>query len=468
MNQFPKWASIISKKCAIVVLSFVLLSSTFAIVGQDNVQESQVENPEPKATPGWTAIPSEDPDDGKFLGVFGAGLQTLSGLRTVMYVGVPAGQTVFTIGVFDADVTAEWDYDLIQRGLTNFRIFKDPLKDGDTSKLLDNWTSEDGLNDAYMYRNYTTDNDAKAPSGNFFYRFEVDWDDPSMSTANLFKVASTGQLSMAKHQEFGIAGAPQNFTADPCVGQPGNTYDGAWSFTFYSPRDLDSVMFWDGDMDRAGDTNDTNTPDVDPDGSGPAIAEGKNEGRPQDNGPDNPYGSCAIVTPSVNYTIQDPDGKNYKNTNPSGNTEWELFQIEHNNASADYNTPDILPAGVWKLIIEGLDGHNGAYFNNSFEMLTTSDPPLPVSPPPEVNPEDNTKTVQPGVTVDYGHIIINKGLKDNFDLTAVSSNGWTTRIYQDNNRNGKADPGEPIIDETGELGRNQMIAIVVQVDVPLG
>lgn len=437
------------------------------MVGHDSVVESEGDDPEPLASPTYYAIPSEDVDDGKFLGVFGAGLSTLSGLRTVIFLGVPAGETGFTVGIFDADVTASWDYDERDRGVTSFRLYKDPLKSGDTSMLLDNWTSEDGIDDQYMNRTYSTDSAAQAPSGNFFYRLEVDWEDPSLVTANLFKVRSTGQLSLAKNVEFGFAGAPQNFSADPCVGQPGNTYDGAWNFSFYVPMELESVKFRDGDLDRAGDTDDANTPNVDPDGGGPAVAEGVNPGAPQDNGPLNPYGSCAIVTPSVNYTILDPDGIPYKDTNPSGNTEWENFIIEHNNASADFNTPDILPAGVWKLVLEGLDGHNGAYFNTSFEMYTTTDPPLPVNPPPKVHP-DNTKTVPPGVTVEYGHIVTNDGLTDNFDLTAVSSNGWTTRIYKDSNRNGRVDPGEPIIDETGNLGKNQLFFVVVQVDVPLG
>ncbi len=439
------------------------------MVGHENLQESQVENPEPLLSPTYFAIPSEDPDDGKFLGVFGSGMSTLGGLETIIYIGVPAGETSFEVGVFDADITHMWDYDVIERGQSNFTIYKDPLKDGDTSMLLDNWTSEDGIDDAYMNRTYFTDINARAPSGNFFYRLEVIWEDPTLINANLFKVRSTGQLSLAKNQEFGFAGGPQNLTSDPDVQTPGNSYDGAWDFYFYVPKALNEVEFRDGDADKYQDKDDWNTPNTDPDGGGPAIAEGANNGAPEDTGPieNHPYGNRTIIQPDVYYYITDPTGNVYNNSDPSGNTEWESFVIQYNGTNGDYNTSYPLAAGLWQMSVRALDGHNGDYYNTSFEMFTTPDPPLPVNPPPKVHP-DNTKTVPPGVTVEYGHIVTNDGLTDNFDLTAVSSNGWTTRIYKDSNRNGRVDPGEPIIDETGNLGKNQLFFVVVQVDVPLG
>ncbi len=465
MNPTPEWASTIYTKCAVSLIAIALLVSAFSMVGQDAVWEAPVENPRPMAT--YYAIPSEDPDDGKFLGVFGSGMSTLGGLETIIYIGVPSNQTSFELGIFDADITHMWDYDVIDRGVSNFALFKDPYKNGDTSMLLDNWTSEDGIDDQYLNMTYATDSAAQAPSGNYFYRLEVRWEDSTLITANLFKVRSTGQLSLAKNQEFGFAGAPQNMTSDPYVGQPGNDYDGAWDFFFYVPIAQQKVEFRDGDADRYLDQDDWNTPNVDPDGGGPAIAEGENNGAPEDNGPNNPYGNQTIIEPSVYYFIQDPAGNVYNNTDPSGNTEWEIFSVEYNGTSGDHNTSFMLPAGLWQFSVRGLDGHNGFYFNTSFEIFTNTDPPLPVSPPPLVV-SDQTKTVMPGDTVEYPHRITNRGLKDNFNLETTSSNGWTTRIYEDSNGNGKVDPGEPIVDETGELGPNQMYSIVVQLDVPLG
>jgi hypothetical protein len=469
MNLIPTWASTISRKCAVAILSFVLLTSVFSMVGHEDPREPQVENPEPLISPIYYAIPSEDPDDGKFLGVFGSGMSTLGGLETIIYIGVPSSETSFQVGIFDADITHMWDYDVIERGQSNFAIFKDPLKDGDTSMLLDSWTSEDGIDDQYLNKTYATDTNAQAPSGNFFYRLEVRWEDPTLINANLFKVRSTGQLSLAKDQEFGIAGAPQNLTSDPDVGKPGNDYDGAWDFYFYVPKEMEKVEFRDGDADRYLDRDDWNTPNTDPDGPGPAIAEGANNGAPEDNGPidDHPYGNRTIIQPSVYYYILDPSGNLYNDTDPSGNTEWEIFSVEYNGTNGDYNTTYMLPAGLWQFSIRGLDGHNGFYFNTSFEIFTTTDPPLPVSPPPKVQP-DRTKTVQPGTTAEYGHSIINQGVRANFDLSAVSSNSWTTRIYRDLNMNGRVDAVEPQIEETGEMSRDEIIGIVVQLDIPLG
>lgn len=467
MKLFPVRARGIFEKCAIAVLGCVLVMSAFSMIGQEDSRDGPIDNPRPNSSPSYYAIPSGDPDDGKFLGVFGAGLQTLSGLTTQIYIGVPSNESSFEVGIFDAEVTANWDYDTSGRGLTIYKIYKDPLKSGAVSMLLDNWTSEDGINDDFLNKNYTVDNDARAPSGNYFYRLEISWEDPSVTTANLFKVRSTGQLSLAKNQEFGFAGAPQNLTADPCVGEPGNTYDGAWDFYFYVPTKRGLVKFRDGDSDRYLDTDDFNTPNVDPDGAGPAIAEGVNNGQPQDTGPDNPYGTCAIIEPSVYYYVEDPAGNQYNNTNPAGNTEWENFIIEYNSTDADHNTSYVLPAGLWQLDIRALDGHNGDYFNTSFEIFTSPEPPLPVSPPPTIKPP-RTEAVEPGDTVDFGHLLTNRGVVDNFDLAAASSRGWTTRIYEDVNKNWKLDPGEPEIEETGLLGQNQFISIIIQLVVPLG
>lgn len=468
MNLFPIWARSTFAKCAPVILGFVLLASAFAMVGQKNLTIGSVGNPTPN-TASYYAIPSEDPDDGKFLGVFGAGMSTLGGLETIIYIGVPANQTSFELGIFDADITHMWDYDVIERGQSNFALFKDPLKDGDTSMLLDNWTSEDGIDDQYLNMTYATDTDARAPSGNFFYRLEVRWEDPTFISANLFKVRSTGQLSLAKNQEFGFAGAPQNLTSDPDVGKPGNSYDGAWDFYFYVPKERETVKFRDGDSDRYLDKDDFNTPNTDPDGAGPAQAEGANNGAPEDTGPieQHPYGNRTIIQPSVYYYITDPAGNEYNNTDPSGDTEWENFIIEYNSTNGDYNTTYMLSAGLWQLSVRALDGHNGDYFNTSFEIFTTTDPPLPLSPPPDVV-ADTTKVVQPDVTVPYPHMVTNRGLEDNFDLTAVSSNGWATRIYDDLDKDGQVDPGEPIIAETGQLAKGETKYIVVELDVPVG
>ncbi|UCD91763.1 MAG: PKD domain-containing protein [Methanobacteriota archaeon] len=466
MDLFPDWARSNYAKCATVFLGFVLLASGFAMVGQKGDVTNSLDNPVPNAA-SYYAIPSEDPDDGKFLGLFGINMSTISGLETIIYIGVPANQTSFEVGIFDADLSANWDY-ISTPGVANFSIYKDPLKNGDVSKFLDSWTSNDGINDAYINRSYLTDSDARAPSGNFFYRLEVKWESgPYIVSANLFKVRSTGQLSLAKNQEFGFVGAPQNINVDPCVGQPGNSYNGAWDFYFYVPKERTVVKFRDGDADRYQDNDDFNTPNVDPDGGGPAGPEGARNGAPEDTGPDNPYGTCAIIEPSVYYFVRDPAGNEYNNSDPSGDTEWENFVIEYNGTNADHNTTHMLPAGLWQLSIRALDAHNGDYYNTSFEIFTTTDPPLPVNPPPDVV-ADTTKVVQPDVTVAYPHTITNKGLADNFDLTAVSSNGWVTRIYDDLDADGQVDPGEPIISETGQMGPNQAKYIVVELDVPIG
>src|SRR5437879_3824430 len=183
--------------------------------------------PTPKFT--GTGLPSLDPDDAKFFGVAGTDLSTLAGVKIVLFIGVPAGSSTFSVGLFDGDVGGAWDF------LTtsfSYHIFKDPLKNGTTTKSLDIITSAQAKDDDWYDKSYSTDNDAKAPSGNYFYRMEAGWTSGTPSQAyNNFKVRTSGQLSVRAGQDFGFSAGPQNTGPgeDPWVGSgdpnPGDTND---------------------------------------------------------------------------------------------------------------------------------------------------------------------------------------------------------------------------------------------------
>jgi len=156
----------------------------------------------------YSALPSADPDDGKFFGIAGSGLSTLAGIRVVAHIGVPAGSTYFHIGVFDGDQGGLWDRD--GSDVTIYRLYKDPLKNGTTDHFVTSWLNLDCVDDDWYNRNFTTDSGAQAPSGNYFYRLEVDWRDgiPALMINN-FKIRTTGQISLAAGQWFGFDGGPQ-------------------------------------------------------------------------------------------------------------------------------------------------------------------------------------------------------------------------------------------------------------------
>jgi hypothetical protein len=420
----------------------------------------------------YSAMPSNDPDDGRFLAVAGTDLNTLAGMEIELFIGVPAGRTNFEVGVFDGDVGDNWD---LGSGDMGYWLYKDPLKNGG-STLKASWTSTGLANDDWTTQFFSTDTDAAAPSGNYFYRLVVGWSGSIPSLAlDEFKVRTDGQISVRDGQSVTFIGAPQVPPLDPCVGagdpNPGetndddaNSYGGFWDLYFYVPTNRDGITFRDGDVDRHGDTDDPNTPPGDPDGPGPAWSEAARPGAPPDGG--GGLGICFNVNPAVYFRVTDPDGNQYINNNPSANREWENFIIS-DAIDADVQVAYELSAGLWNYEIIGLDAHNTYFLDVEFELFSSPEPPLPISPPPILIPDHVVET-DPDMTLYFAHTLINIGQTDIFNLKAKSAVGWATKIYEDTNGNGVLDPGEPEVSSTPSMSQNSSYEIIVSVVVPPG
>ncbi|HYS70852.1 MAG TPA: hypothetical protein VEM95_00345, partial [Thermoplasmata archaeon] len=430
----------------------VLLASAFrgASTGSSVAPTSPPPGPSPRTT--YTALPSADPDDGKFLAVAGNNLGTLAGISIILYFGIPAGRSGFEIGIFDGDTGNHWDTRQ-SFPVLNYRLYKDPLKSGSTTNLVASYTSEQMVDDDWFTKTFSTDSGARAPSGNYFYRMDVNWANSQSTSFNNFKVRTDGQISLRAGQEWGFSAGPQDSSIDPCTGtgdpHPGdqndpdaNSYDGDWSWYFYVPTELASITFRDGDFDRADQGGQP------PDG-------------PSGNGP------CFDVPPSIYYSIVDPPANVYLNDHPSGNQVWRDFTIGPN-AGDDYVVNYPLEPGLWRLHVQGMDAHNTVFLRASREVYSNAEAPLTVNPKPDVAPDNEATTRTTGVTMEYGHNVTNRGGNDSFDLKATSAHGWTTRIYQDVNGNGRRDANESLITQTPTLGTNESYAIVVQIDVPTG
>ncbi|MEE9151510.1 MAG: PKD domain-containing protein [Thermoplasmata archaeon] len=427
----------------------------------------------------YSAFPDDDPDSGKFLGVAGSG--TLTNIPIICHIGVPAGETSFDLDIFDGDIGGHWDQHYDDLDFMDFTLYEDPYKDGTGTTIVTSWTHTNMVDDSWYLGTFSTTSGAQAPSGNYFYRLEIKWRNPGTSFSNnYFKIRTTGQISMAKGDKFAIMGAPlrvpfgnynqtppwEIYNLDPPVwaGDPdpsinnidANSYDGDWNFNFYIPKTRPSIIFKDGDADIVVDDDDANTP----------PPENASNGAPQD-GP-SPYDGCNVA-PNIKYTITDPDGNTYQNLNPSGNMEWENFIISKNSSdNPDYLVNYDLSAGLWNMHFEGMDAHNMNFIEASFEIFTTTDPPLPVNPPPTLVPSWSS-TVSPGTNVNYAHTLTNNGASDVFDLTATSSHGWTTKIYHDSDGDGVLDSSEISageISDTGTLATNASYDMIVQVVVP--
>jgi hypothetical protein len=402
----------------------------------------------------YEGIPSADPDDGKFVLIAGSGHQTIAGTEVVAYIGIPANESTFEVGIFDGETGGYWDFD--GPGTTSFTLYTDPLKNGTTSNVLASWTSDDCADDDWYDQNFTVSSDAQAPSGNYFYRLVVEWQGSIPDTGlNDFKVRTTAQISLAAGHEFGFAGGPQNLGYDPDFG-PENTYDGHWCYNFYIPIETSRVVFRDGDADIIYDNDDPNTP----------PPEGDNDGNPPD---DNylSWGDQVRVSPNIYVVVTDPDGNVYQNSNPSGQGEWELFTIG-NFADDDYSVGYTLSAGLWQYEVKGMDAHNANFLETTYEIFVCgATPPLPVNPPPEVDP-DHDEDVPGGMVYYYPHSVTNRGLPQAYDISGESNLGWLAGIFEDTNGNGVYDPGEPETDRTPDLATDEAYDLLVAMDVPSG
>ena len=82
---------------------------------------------------------------------------------------------------------------------------------------------------------------------------------------------------------------------------------------------------------------------------------------------------------------------------------------------------------------------------------------------------DNSGEGVAGQTRTYAHMVhVGNLTAEVVNLSAVSDQGWSTRIYEDENGNGIKDPEDDLIGQTPPLGPYADYPILVQVDVPLG
>ena len=254
---------------------------------------------------------------------------------------------------------------------------------------------------------------------------------PSLSVVQGFKVRSTGPATIQIFQQpfayiaaIGSLGDAIVVYPDPgCTVAPFDgsdpdcavtTFDGTISFFVGAETSIDELRVWDGDLDHGNsvadgprDTDDPDTPndstavpflgidlnddgDFDDAGEAPAWAsdvfpssayyEGiacdeqnlggpippcmTGIGAPQDDTPTNPG---ALRSPAVQYQIIAPDGRSWSNLNPSGNREWEKFEVSTDpgcvaGGNADYCETELLPAGAYEVRVSGLDMQNLNFF----------------------------------------------------------------------------------------------------------
>ena len=345
----------------------------------------------PAPQDGVTCLPTCETNDGKFLAHPGADIASFNNEPVVVWIGVPGQFTAFDLEIFDGNsalnasgVVDRWGgyWDEISSEPV-YKIYADPMKSGSQAKLVGEYRGNQlKMPDNNWYKITTNvNNDAKAPSGHYFYRLETYLENPARGI-NAFKLRSNAYLSTGSTNDLNAnyLNAPVGFLGqiasnnDIAVLYPGgfpgaSNYTGNWDFYFLVPAQTQYLEFWDGDFDRGtaanigADTDDFNTEGKPAWASAVAKPEsGYGQGAPADN---QKAGKITLRGDPVFYDVLDVSGTPiYTNPEPSGTEEWERFSMAAQNAQAKYPNADAYVAGdylnpgFYTLQVKGLDVHN--------------------------------------------------------------------------------------------------------------
>jgi len=345
-------------------------------------------------------FPDADPTSGRFINTT-IGLKTLGdvpigGKPLNLSIMVPKSQgNSFIVSIFDGDFSGSWDIvSLPPDGLAGlerviYKIYADPDLVGNTDPNDMIWSqpsldynpdgTEWSMPDNGWFEATITDSARSGYNAEklaYYYHLVCEWEvsDTSLSKQNNFKLAVTGG------QPFLLAGSSIGFLALKDAGPilPATTYDGTFTFNFLVTGPTERIDLWDGDADLAADTADFNSPAFPPFlHSSYTVAQGANSGSPRDDHRDARW----RISPAVQYVVTSPDGQwQVQNLDPSGNTEWELFQIV---SSSYQGSPDVvipspkLPAGLYEWQFRGLDFNNDLFITLDYDLYSVPPPPPP-------------------------------------------------------------------------------------------
>jgi LPXTG-motif cell wall-anchored protein len=327
----------------LLVLRFVLLSAI--LVGVVVPSSAGAAAPE-------VGLPSTSTTDGKFLGLAGVGLQTLTN-QSKFFIGVSGSETDFSVSVFDGDLGGGWDnHDPLNSVKTEFLLYADPTRSGDpTGKtpivtMTSDQFPDNNWGDLYRGPVHAA---ARSFSGNYFYVVLVRWSNEAQSANefNSFKIKAAGQLSITPGQ-WAFVGAPINLGVDPAFGAAGNTYAGSWDWFVYVPPGTSRVNFTECDADARTGAPPGSPPD---DENTPTAA-----GTPR-----------VTIPPDIRYSVLGPSGSIVVDQPvPSGNT------------ACKTGSADVTSGGVYRWIWTGVDAHNLVFVNLTYETFGAQATPFPV------------------------------------------------------------------------------------------
>lgn len=336
----------------------------------------------------YSYFPSTEINDGKFVSISGTKIESLSKHSLTFQLVAPSNATSLEIGVFDGDTggtnsgSPHWDEG---NDPLEFTLTADPTGNGTGTNVVYSVNGSQMADNDWFSLTIPTTVTARSPSGNYFYRLNVTLSNVNGTSESNFKLRTSGAIFF-KNSPFSIIGASKSQN-DLGIIYPNyplllpTRYTGNWNFAFFVPGLPTSVEIWDGDFDYGSsystflDTDDQNTPNSIPAfalGTG-AVLEGVSIGTGVGKG--NPEDDNSNIThrrsPNPEYTLTDPKGSHYLNSNLSGNSEWEVFRV--GTTPFDPYNLDIkaqsLSSGIYGIDFRGLDLSNKATLKSDYLLL---------------------------------------------------------------------------------------------------
>ncbi|MEM7009157.1 MAG: IPTL-CTERM sorting domain-containing protein, partial [Thermodesulfobacteriota bacterium] len=271
---------------------------------------------------------------------------------------------------------------------------------------------------------------AQTQDGSYSYRMKMVNINPETTGLNGYKVRSDGTISIPQGTAFNYLSPPRapldfetlfpNIDIDDLAcadfNRPGifcdpltdpscclnpTLYTGEWRFCFMVPDGLETLDIWDGDFDFGSasfdnndnclspdnidvDTDDQNTPIPLPEWALNTDAITQSASIPTNPSDDDGCNPLSNRPPSVIYDLVSPEGDRYLNSNPSGNIEWELFNITILPFDPDlYDLQvDNIPGGLWCVETTGNNMQNLNSLRLPFAVIGVDDEGDPVIEPP--------------------------------------------------------------------------------------
>lgn len=347
----------------------------------------------------YSYFPTSSTTDGRMVSIVGANLQAMTGEAVEFGIGLPGTTDSLRIGIFDGETGGTWD---LGTNELVFRLYADSTANGTGTTLLGTYNGSDMTDNGWYNITSAVNAAARSTDTVYFYRLVVELSDATTKTWSNFKLRTNG-TAMFLPRAFSFS-VPMFTSTEAQIIYPNypstttTTYDGTWQFNLAVAEPVEDLEIWDGDMDYGSadgvyyDTDDADTPNdsVPTWGrNGVARTEGvatsndfivvngvrstttRMTGAPADDNANAWYRR----SPSVEYTVQDPNGTNYRNANPSGNLEWERFRISTVATSAsDYDyLASVLPTGTYKINLSGMDLGNLNAWRMWYSMIGTMD-----------------------------------------------------------------------------------------------